>query len=78
MPVILPGKAQWAFEFARLLKQARNKTTFTIDLRADGVEPDLIAELKEAGLRSAFIGVENGGDEGLKLLRKGYKSAAPR
>ena len=60
----------WVREFASILQEVGNRTTFMIDTRADGVSRELFAELRAAGLRRVFIGVESGSDDDLAHLNK--------
>lgn len=63
------GKVR-ASEIAGEIIRRRLKVEFSIECRTDDVERDLMMRLKEAGLRSVFIGVESGLDSRLKRLGK--------
>jgi hypothetical protein len=65
-----PRTRRWVGEFASELIDAGNRTSFMIDTRADGVDHDLFALLRRAGLRRVFVGVESGSDEALLELDK--------
>jgi radical SAM superfamily enzyme YgiQ (UPF0313 family) len=67
----------WAYEFAELLIAAQNRTTFMVDIRADGADRDLLSVLHRAGLRRVFVGAESGSSTGLKIFRKGYRETVP-
>ncbi len=45
--------------------------TFGLEARVNDIEPDTVAALKDAGLRSVFLGVESGSQAVLKRMRKG-------
>jgi len=60
-----------AFEIARLLRGADVGLSFSIECRADEVEPDVLGELKRAGLRRVLIGVESGNASDIALYGKG-------
>jgi hypothetical protein len=65
-----PRTHEWVGEFASELIDAGNRTSFMIDTRADGVDHELFALLRRAGLRRVFVGVESGSDEVLVELNK--------
>jgi radical SAM superfamily enzyme YgiQ (UPF0313 family) len=41
-----------------------------INCRADAVDPELLSEMREAGLYMVYMGLESGTDEGLRTLHK--------
>ncbi len=67
-----PGKIgrQQAFEFADALGRREVDYMLGVSCRADQVEEDLFRDLKRAGLRSVFLGIESGNDETLALFNK--------
>jgi len=46
--------------------------------RVDGFEPALAREMRRAGCRRVFFGIESGNDEILRLMRKGITTAQAR
>jgi radical SAM superfamily enzyme YgiQ (UPF0313 family) len=71
---ILPGKLgkRWVFDFIKELESRRlaDKIIWKISCRPDEVEFDLFSELKEAGLRLVYLGIESGNPKGLEVLNK--------
>jgi radical SAM superfamily enzyme YgiQ (UPF0313 family) len=67
---------RWAEEFAQLLIDANNKTSFMIDCRVDAIDIELFRMLRRAGLARVFVGLESGSQAALRSLRKGYKPEA--
>ncbi len=67
-----PGKIgrRQAFEFAEVLGGRRADYALSVSCRADQVEEELFRELKRAGLKSVFLGIESGNDETLDLFNK--------
>ncbi len=61
-----------AREIGRLLRERGIKKRYTIQARTDTIAlyPDVLAELKEAGLISVFLGLESAAEEGLEALNK--------
>jgi radical SAM superfamily enzyme YgiQ (UPF0313 family) len=60
-------------ELISLIKSERlPRREYTIQARSDAIvaNPELVAELKELGLRSVFIGFEKANDEGLASVEK--------
>jgi anaerobic magnesium-protoporphyrin IX monomethyl ester cyclase len=60
---------------ARMIKEQLPGISFGMECRSDNVEPDLFAELKEAGLREVFLGVESFSERMLRRFRKGLTVA---
>lgn len=54
-----PQGAERLREIARLIKQSGIRITFSMDIRADQIERDIVMELKEAGLCKVELGVES-------------------
>jgi len=75
-----PGAAKngaaWAKEFAALLTQKGldSKLMWKISCRADEIEPERFARLRDAGLLIAYLGIESGTDVGLMLMNKHVKT----
>ncbi len=67
-----PGKIgrRQAFEFAEALGRRQVDYVLGVSCRADQVEEGLFRDLKLAGLRSVFLGIESGNDETLDLFDK--------
>jgi radical SAM superfamily enzyme YgiQ (UPF0313 family) len=63
---------RWAREFIAELHRNRlpGRVAWKINCRADAVEPQLFAEMREAGLYMVYMGLESGTEEGLKILHK--------
>jgi radical SAM superfamily enzyme YgiQ (UPF0313 family) len=63
---------RWAREFVGELHRngLPGRVAWKINCRADAVEPQLFAEMREAGLYMAYMGLESGTEEGLKALHK--------
>ena len=64
------GRAR-ALAIAAELVKKKAHTRFMIDCRADAVEYDLFASLRDAGLSRVFVGIENTSPEALQRLGKG-------
>lgn len=58
--VVGPGERGTArlMELAALIRKSKMKVEFFMTMRADQVEPDLLEELKSAGLRKVELGIE--------------------
>jgi anaerobic magnesium-protoporphyrin IX monomethyl ester cyclase len=67
-----PGKIgrRQAHEFAEELGRRKPDYSLGISCRADQVEEELFRELKLAGLRLVFLGIESGNNETLDLFNK--------
>ncbi len=70
----LSGKVwrRWANEFVDELHRADlpGRVIWKINCRADAVEPELFARMRDAGLYIVYMGLESGTEEGLKVLNK--------
>ena len=64
---------EWVRDFVHLIKKNDCHFSFACQGRSDIIckHPDLIDELKSAGLRGMIIGFESGSDRVLKFIRKG-------
>ena len=47
------------------------RVLWKINCRADAVDPELLAEMRDAGLYLVYLGLESGSDAGLRTLNKG-------
>lgn len=67
-----PGRRGWedAMDFARAMIECGLNVPFSIFARADTIEPELFGALREAGLRSVFVGVESGSQRQLDACGK--------
>jgi radical SAM superfamily enzyme YgiQ (UPF0313 family) len=63
---------QWASDFCDALHRRGlvGKILWKINCRADAVEPELFARMRDAGLFLVYMGLESGNEEGLKTLHK--------
>lgn len=63
---------EWAREFVNCLDRQglSGRIMWKINCRSDEVEPELFGELKQAGLFVAYLGIESGNSEGLRILNK--------
>lgn len=63
---------RWANEFVDELYRANlpGRAIWKINCRADAVEPELFARMRDAGLYIVYMGLESGTEEGLKVLHK--------
>jgi radical SAM superfamily enzyme YgiQ (UPF0313 family) len=71
-PIFGPAWHRWARE---LLEQIRaqdlvGRVLWKINCRADAVDPELLDEMRDAGLYLVYMGLESGSDEGLRTLNK--------
>ena len=63
---------RWATELTERLHESglAERTIFKISCRAEYVEPDLFAMLRDAGLFLVYMGIESGTEGGLDVLHK--------
>ena len=63
---------RWANEFVDELHRADlpGRIIWKINCRADAVDPELFARMRDAGLYIVYMGLESGTEEGLKILNK--------
>lgn len=47
------------------------RVLWKINCRADAVDPELLGEMRDAGLYLVYLGLESGSEEGLRTLNKG-------
>ena len=71
-PVFGPVWRRWTNEFIDelYLKGLPDRVIWKINCRADAVEEELFARMREAGLYFVYMGLESGNAEGLKTLHK--------
>lgn len=71
-PVVGKVWRRWALELVQALHEFElvGKVIWKISCRADAVEPELFATLRDAGLFLVYMGLESGNEEGLKVLNK--------
>jgi len=64
---------RWAGEFVDELERSglSHRIIWKINCRADAVEPELMARMRDAGLYIVYMGLESGTEEGLRILNKG-------
>lgn len=64
---------RWAGEFIDELHKAElpGRAIWKINCRADAVESELFARMRDAGLYMVYMGLESGTEEGLNTLNKG-------
>lgn len=64
---------RWAGQFVDELHRSglSRRIIWKINCRADAVEPDLMARMRDAGLYIVYMGLESGTEEGLRVLNKG-------
>lgn len=59
-------------EFCRELRERDLDVTWEIRTRPDLLDSDLLAQMKDVGLRTVRIGIESGTQEGLDSISKGF------
>jgi len=71
-PVFGPVWHRWTRDFiAELYRQdLPGKILWKINARADAIDPELFAEMRDAGMYLVYMGLESGSDEGLITLHK--------
>lgn len=72
-PIFGPVWRKWTRRFLAELhaRDLPRRVLWKINCRADAVEPDLLTEMREAGLYLVYMGLESGSEEGLETLAKG-------
>lgn len=72
-PLFGPVWRRWAADFIQELHRSglSRRVIWKMNCRADSVDPEVFAALKDAGLYLVYMGLESGNDEGLKTLHKG-------
>lgn len=71
-PLFGPVWQQWAREFIKELHTSglSQRVIWKINCRADVVEPELFAAMRDAGLYLVYMGLESGTEDGLDVLHK--------
>lgn len=71
-PLFGPLWKRWTRDFLSELHRAGlpGRAVWKINCRADAVDEELFAEMREAGLYLVYMGLESGSDEGLETLHK--------
>lgn len=71
-PVLGPAGRRWVADFCDGLETAglAGRTLWKVSCRADEVDRELFAGLRDAGLYLVYLGLESGTDAGLASLRK--------
>jgi|OpeIllAssembly_1097287.scaffolds.fasta_scaffold02700_5 radical SAM superfamily enzyme YgiQ (UPF0313 family) len=68
---------RWTRDLIRELYRASlvGRVIWKLNCRADAVEPELFAEMRDAGLYLVYMGLESGSEDGLDTLNKGVEVA---
>lgn len=68
---------RWTRDLIRELYRADlvGRVIWKLNCRADAVEPELFAEMRDAGLYLVYMGLESGSEDGLDTLNKGVEVA---
>ncbi|HEX3436220.1 MAG TPA: radical SAM protein, partial [Pseudacidobacterium sp.] len=71
-PLFGPVWRRWAADFVKELHSSglSQRVIWKMNCRADSVDPEVFAALRDAGLYLVYMGLESGNDEGLKTLHK--------
>ncbi|HET8888565.1 MAG TPA: radical SAM protein [Candidatus Angelobacter sp.] len=71
-PLFGPVWRRWAADFVENMQSTglAQRVIWKINCRADAVEPQLFAAMRDAGLYLVYMGLESGNEEGLKVLHK--------
>jgi radical SAM superfamily enzyme YgiQ (UPF0313 family) len=71
-PVFGPAWHRWTREFlGELYRQdLPGRILWKINARADAIDPELFAEMRDAGMYLVYMGLESGSEEGLVTLNK--------
>ena len=71
-PLFGPVWRRWAYEFVDEMHASglSRRVIWKMNCRADAVEPEIFAAMREAGLYLVYMGLESGNEEGLKVLHK--------
>jgi anaerobic magnesium-protoporphyrin IX monomethyl ester cyclase len=71
-PLFGPVWQRWAREFVQELHRSglSKRVIWKMNCRADAVEPDIFAAMRDAGLYLVYMGLESGNEEGLRTLHK--------
>jgi anaerobic magnesium-protoporphyrin IX monomethyl ester cyclase len=71
-PLFGPVWRRWAAEFVQELHRSglSHQVIWKMNCRADAVEPEIFASMRDAGLYLVYMGLESGNEEGLRTLHK--------
>jgi hypothetical protein len=71
-PAAAKNGADWARQFCNCLREAglEQRIMWKISCRADEVDEERFAMLRDAGLDFVYLGIESGTDDGLRLMNK--------
>lgn len=71
-PVFGPAWHRWAREFIAELysQEIAGRVIWKVNARADAIDPELFAEMRDAGMYLVYMGLESGSEEGLITLNK--------
>ncbi len=71
-PLYGPVWKRWANEFVDELHRSElpGRVIWKINCRADAVDPELLARMRDAGLYVVYMGLESGSEDGLTTLHK--------
>lgn len=71
-PVFGPAWHRWTREFLAELyhHDLPGRILWKINARADAIDPELFAEMRDAGMYLVYMGLESGSEEGLVTLNK--------
>jgi anaerobic magnesium-protoporphyrin IX monomethyl ester cyclase len=72
-PIFGPAWHRWTRELLGEIDRQDliGRVLWKINCRADAVDPELLAEMRDAGLYLVYMGLESGSNEGLEVLNKG-------
>lgn len=71
-PLFGPVWRRWAADFISEMHRSglSRRVIWKMNCRADSVDPEIFAAMRDAGLYLVYMGLESGNDEGLKTLHK--------
>jgi anaerobic magnesium-protoporphyrin IX monomethyl ester cyclase len=71
-PLFGPVWRRWAMDFVQQmhLSGLSRRVIWKMNCRADAVDPEIFAAMRDAGLYLVYMGLESGNEEGLKTLHK--------
>ena len=71
-PLFGPVWRRWAADFVSELHRSglSSRVVWKMNCRADSVDPEVFASLRDAGLYLVYMGLESGNEQGLKTLHK--------
>lgn len=71
-PLFGPVWRRWAFDLVHQLHSSglSQRVIWKMNCRADAVEPEIFAAMRDSGLYLVYMGLESGNEEGLRVLHK--------